>query len=100
IRDFHVTGVQTCALPIWNTKLQYFLSSYMLPTEYYLLDQFPLTTSGKIDRQTLAQLEALPYTGISFMPRAETPEEKIIAEIWGRSEERRVGIRSITRCSA
>jgi amino acid adenylation domain-containing protein len=69
----------------WNTKLQYFLSSYMLPTEYYLLDQFPLTTSGKIDRQTLAQLEALPYTGISFMPRAETPEEKIIAEIWGNA---------------
>lgn len=66
----------------WNTALQNFLSAYMLPAEYFVLDKFPLTTSGKIDRQALAQMETIAYEETAFITVARTPEEKLIAEIW------------------
>src|SRR5690606_40822745 len=31
IRDFHVTGVQTCALPIWALRLAALLPAALLP---------------------------------------------------------------------
>src|SRR5690606_21305717 len=37
----------------WKAALQHFLSSYMIPAEYFIVNRFPLTTSGKVDRQAL-----------------------------------------------
>src|SRR5690606_39347136 len=34
IRDFHVTGVQTCALPIWENGLRGYDLNVMQPKEY------------------------------------------------------------------
>ncbi len=39
-----------------NTFLQQYLPSYMLPDSYYHLEQFPETSSGKIDYQQLVQM--------------------------------------------
>lgn len=75
----------------WKTALQNFLSGYMIPSEYFIVDRFPLTTSGKIDRQALAQLGTLAYTEAPSIKVAESPEEKLVAEIW----ENALGIPSI-----
>src|SRR5690606_40775770 len=77
IRGFHVTGVQTCALPI-------------LPTE----------TSSTSSSQTLSSILAVTShlnqspTGISVEIRTtkgETPSESVKKPASARSEERRVG---------
>jgi amino acid adenylation domain-containing protein len=84
--EIHKEGCAVAASPEsikeWNGILQNFLSTYMLPSEYFILDQFPLTTSGKIDQQALAQFETIPYDGVYSTTNPETPEEKLIAEIW------------------
>src|SRR5690625_7964816 len=72
IRDGHVTGVQTCALPIYH---------FLLPSE--------------LPRQVISEAGCLHLTAWSFFtdpPRAAAREAARIARQAGvRSEERRVG---------
>jgi amino acid adenylation domain-containing protein len=56
------------------------LPNYMVPTQWLLLETFPLTANGKLDWQ------ALPKPGQTPTPSSrpvETATEKMIAEIWG-----------------
>ena len=55
------------------------LPAYMVPTTFTLLAAFPLSATGKVDRDALARLEAAPETGYQT-PR--TPLEAIVAGIW------------------
>ncbi|WP_199335631.1 non-ribosomal peptide synthetase [Nostoc sp. FACHB-110] len=57
------------------------LPDYMVPSAYAILESFPLTPNGKIDRRALPQPEA--RTGIEtdiVLPR--TPIEEKLAQIW------------------
>ena len=59
------------------------LPEYMLPATYTVLDAFPLSTSGKIDRKHLPEPEGglqLVDDGASSSPR--TPTEQLLAETW------------------
>jgi benzoate-CoA ligase family protein len=64
------------------------LPDYMIPGRFLLVGEFPLTGSGKIDRQALTEdvsmdrvTELDPRHALSFVaPR--TPTEKKLAEIW------------------
>lgn len=69
----------------WNSELQHFLPVYMLPMEYLMVDKFPLTTSGKVDRKSLEKIEITAHEPTAFIVSAETSEEKIIAEIWEKA---------------
>ncbi|SFK58268.1 non-ribosomal peptide synthetase [Methylocapsa palsarum] len=56
------------------------LPGYMIPAAFVRVDEFPLTSSGKIDR------DALPAPGVSgatsgYAP-PQTPTEEILARIW------------------
>lgn len=61
--------------------LKVVLPDYMVPMRFVRLDKLPLTTSGKIDRQQLADLEMsqqVPQGGL-----ATTNEtERLLVEIW------------------
>jgi acyl carrier protein len=63
------------------------LPGYMIPAAYVFLEQFPLTTSGKVDRRALPAPEASrPELDESFAaPRTHTEETlaKIFAEVLG-----------------
>lgn len=60
---------------------QQYLPSYMIPRTFTVVDAFPLTSSGKINRHALPepdQSHLLPSS--QFLPATE--EEKILAAIW------------------
>ncbi|SFJ64648.1 non-ribosomal peptide synthetase [Thermoflavimicrobium dichotomicum] len=64
----------------WRSYLKGKLPEYMVPTVYVVLDSFPLTPNGKIDRHALPVPEM--DTEAYLTPQTET--EKQVAEIWGK----------------
>src|SRR5690606_39904549 len=83
IRDFHVTGVQTCALPIYRQYIEARYQHRSIQLDYYkaqLYYQLPVF-SGKADILTGAYASWL-----------KSGREEISGEVRAvRSEERRVG---------
>jgi amino acid adenylation domain-containing protein len=65
------------------------LPEYMLPARYVLMESFPLTANGKIDRKALAVNSALPAQGAASTPRGDV--EARLSAIW----ERVLGIPSV-----
>ena len=62
--------------------LQEKLPDYMIPSAFVVLDQFPLTPNGKIDRKALPAPDMGNLaTGSEFEP-PRTPTEEILANIW------------------
>lgn len=57
------------------------LPNYMIPSEFAVLDNFPLNNNGKIDRKQLPKIEQHKQSD-TFHP-ATTPTEKTLAHIWG-----------------
>jgi amino acid adenylation domain-containing protein len=63
-------------------ELRAFLPEYMIPQHIVMLDAFPLTPNGKIDRRALPSPEgavALPLEG--YLP-PRTEKEKLVATLW------------------
>lgn len=57
------------------------LPSYMLPSAFVLLDDFPLTANRKVDRKALPAPDALS-TGIRHYVPPVTAAQRTIAEMW------------------
>ncbi|HVO63601.1 MAG TPA: amino acid adenylation domain-containing protein [Terriglobales bacterium] len=64
-----------------RAHLEETLPSYMVPSFFMLLDQFPLTPSGKINRLALPQPER-PYRAANVAPRDNT--ENRLLRVWQR----------------
>src|SRR5690606_39725251 len=86
IRDFHVTGVQTCALPISRAQFRRAqrLSQAISEAGQHLSGR--LSGSQTVDRIAII---TLPRTGLLLLPVAAIPHRR--STPGPRSEERRVG---------
>src|SRR5690606_40877257 len=96
IRDFHVTGVQTCALPISLLVLMSGLSIYFF-THYFGAEAEK--KSGDIHTVVfwnMAQNNPIPSEILIETINKEQP--KIIGLVEARSEESRVGKECRARC--
>src|SRR5690606_40382324 len=90
IRDFHVTGVQTCALPIFfrKKKLGYFSRTVFLANILAVLALLLSYSAAYIDP---VSFWPIAFFGLGYLP---------VLLINIRSEERRVGKECRCRCWA
>jgi amino acid adenylation domain-containing protein len=58
------------------------LLEYMVPSDYLVVDAFPLLPSGKVDRKALALRTATRSIGDRYYVAPQTPTQKSIAVIW------------------
>jgi amino acid adenylation domain-containing protein len=61
--------------------LKAFLPEYMIPAAFVMLESFPLTPSGKVDRRALPAPERATAAASGYVPPRGTVEE-LIAGIW------------------
>jgi len=74
-------GVQNFEpLPELREHLKSKLPDYMVPSFFVVLEQFPLTPNGKIDRKALPAPDNIT-TSSEFAP-PQTPTEQLLAAIW------------------
>src|SRR5690606_40661696 len=86
IRDFHVTGVQTCALPISPpSHSNSYPVSKLPPSTLVSLPFFCFTLSTNKDRMLMVSVPLVAYPSISTSGLSNRPLDL------SRSEERRVG---------
>jgi amino acid adenylation domain-containing protein len=72
--------------PIGSSELRALLRQsvpeYMLPSAFVILEELPLTPSGKIDRRKLPAPEQVSSDEQSNFVAPRTPTEQILADIW------------------
>lgn len=62
--------------------LQNILPDYMIPAGYVVLDQFPLTSNGKIDRKNLPAANIVQHASEAGIHNPQSDLELKIAEVW------------------
>src|SRR5207302_7321353 len=90
IRDFHVTGVQTCALPIFSTSTGKALHVSFAPGRTGDQPAY-VTDYTKLHGHTGWRATTSVAETLSKMQRWLQNEPALVQETPGRSEERRVG---------
>src|SRR5204862_1389129 len=87
IRDLYVTGVQTCALPIWNGDVE---SIHRLQQVHCAISR---PTCGVVEAHSpTSSFDALPpFQDAKSAPCQPDGKSLFIVPLGSRSEERRVG---------
>src|SRR5579864_761154 len=58
------------------------LPEYMMPTAFFIIQQLPLNSNGKVDRKALpAPRDGAAVSNSSYLP-AQTPMQRTLVEIW------------------
>jgi amino acid adenylation domain-containing protein len=70
-------------IPSLQASLKEKLPDYMLPDAFVLLDEFPLTSNGKLDRRKLPEPDRSDLMTGSEFASPQTPTEEILARLWG-----------------
>lgn len=80
---FITTNQKTINTEIIRQQLSESLPDYMLPTQILLLDKFPLTRNGKVDRKKLAQIDVNTHEKKEIVEEvATTKTEEALIDIW------------------
>jgi len=66
----------------WQAQLRSSLPDYMVPSQLVVLDQWPLTPNGKVDRKALPAPDSAQSLANHVEPRNEL--EALIASIWSQ----------------
>ncbi len=77
-----VSSQEAIALNDMRNWLSGKLPNFMIPAEFVVLDRFPLTANGKIDRKSLSNLTHLTVREVNEFVAPTTMLEIAIAEIW------------------
>lgn len=77
------SGASTSAAML-RRGLRALLPAHMIPAGFVILDTFPLTPHGKIDREKLRQMP-LPVRDSEATARPETETEVLLAGIWAEA---------------
>ncbi len=73
---------KTFTLSELNSFLKEKLPSYMIPSAFVILEHFPLTPNGKVDRQALLRLDTFQRELKQNIIPPSTPTEEILVNIW------------------
>lgn len=71
---------QRIAITNWRTLLRETLPDYMVPQYFVIMDEFPLTPNGKIDRKALPEPDQYVMRMPYMAPRTTTEQQ--VADIW------------------
>lgn len=74
-------SIETTRINTWREKLNHTLPAYMIPSDFVVLDSFPLTPNAKIDRNALPKPQRKKES-IKIIERPLTANEKLIASVW------------------
>src|SRR5690606_40723684 len=91
IRDFHVTGVQTCALPIFNDELVEPAADKQSQQPALTKTSFDPEIEAELRPEAADEAEAATETSQQGGEDQENSETESEAQDVTRSEERRVG---------
>jgi thioesterase domain-containing protein len=69
-------------IPHVQAYLKEKLPDYMLPAAFVLLDEFPLTANGKLDRRKLPEPDRSDLVTSSDFASPQTPTEEILVRLW------------------
>lgn len=83
LKLFYTSGDASLTKEVIRRKLEKALPEYMIPAQFNKIDHFPKTTSGKVDRKTLAKSVAVPPQSLTESKEQDSKDiAKILREIW------------------
>ena len=62
--------------------LQQHFPAYMVPEKVFILQEFPLTLDGRLDRTALPTEDSKPFDRVPAAPAATTATEEVLLRVW------------------